>query len=279
MYHKVLTDHARSVFRIGDPITKGISMRTHHCESIYLWVQAVLSVGYLTRLPIDLHVHLPECRDCRTLLRWSAAESPKLFPSYHAMSCDQCQADIDVFIDEEEANADHAIRTYPQIWWHLTECSDCATIYASVRTIGDAVQHHRLPAFVHRVVPSRAELSPWTSITLNRSVLNSVMHMQSGQFGIRRGTDDDEQMVLDEQLSEDVQVHIRIQYRSNRYFFGFTIIPPIAGQVTLQAGQHQLSSPIDRAGQAILGPVQASVLADTDGPNWIFHIDRPQSAV
>lgn len=278
MYHKVLTDYARPVFLIGNPITKGICMRTHRCKSIFLWVQAVLSVGYLTRLPIDVHVHLPECRDCRTLLRASAAESPKIFPRYQPISCDQCQADIDVFIDEEELNADHAIRTYPQIWWHLTECRDCATMYASVRAIGDAVQHHRLPAFVHRAMPSRADLPPWASITLNRSALNSAIHMQSGQFGIRRGTDNDEQMLLDEQLSEDVQIHISIHTRSNRYFVGFTIIPPIAGQVTLVSGQHQLSSPIDRAGHAILGPVQASVIADTDGPNLIFHIHRPESA-
>ena len=244
-------------------------------EHIQSWLASQQDVA--ARPPDELVEHVVGCAECRgallllmtTLLNVPAAEG---------ISCEQCQEDLAAYIDEEiAAGARSAARAFPEVWWHLWTCPDCAEIYqVTLAIVTDTPQPERAPA--------AASASPvWLAAVLSatrawlfelpRSILN--LSFDPGPLLVPMGDEDETPLVLLDREQDGHQIVLDVQPQGDgQWSAQVAVAPPLSGTVSLALGEATYHAPLDAQGHAHLGDLPDAQLAAVDGPGLRLRIEQ-----
>lgn len=120
-------------------------------------------------------------------------------------NCAECRNELAAFIDQEaEQGTQAAARSYPQVWWHVWSCRECAETYHLISALADAEETGQLAP-----MPWLQGLAEHTrriihSIHLRRAFLNFVIRGLSPALGPQRGEADMGDTVL---TSDEIDDH------------------------------------------------------------------------
>lgn len=253
-------------------------MSDHQCEAVQGWLRQRDPSTLHALPPPELVAHVAGCAACRGLLAALAADLLRVPAAPSELQCADCQARLDVYIDcERRHGVAAAIQRYPDIWWHLWTCADCAEVYQLTHALADAGEQVVIPistAAVPKPHTSRARLP---KLQLARAFLHSVFAPQAALGGAWSGGED-ELLFAEEQLGE-YQIALHVRQRGASWGIGITITPPLAGSVVISFGELHFQAPFDQHGQAVIANIPQELLADRDGPDLLMTIEPHDTSV
>jgi hypothetical protein len=223
--------------------------------------------------PDELVEHVAGCAECRgallllmtTLLNVPAAEG---------ISCAQCQEDLAAYIDEEIAGGpSRAAQAFPEVWWHLWTCQDCAETYqVTLAIVGDTPLPEQAPAAAPWLTAALSATREWL-FELPRAILN--LSFDPGPLLVPMGDEDDTPLVLLDRERDGHQIVLGVQPQGDgRWSAQVEVAPPLSGTVSLALGETTYGAPLDAQGRAHLGDLPAAQLAAADGPGLLLRIER-----
>lgn len=240
------------------------------CEQVRAWLAATASP---TPPPATLVAHVAECPRCRgalALLLAGQLNAP-LDPD-DSGNCNSCQDDLAAFVDLEYAHgAMVAAQTYPQVWWHIWLCPDCAETYRLTRVLVEAeadgaLQGSRWPAAALQARPRLPQLR------FQRAFLSQVFATQQ-LLGIAWGADD-EGVVLGESASGGYHLSLSVQpLDDEQCIVSVSVEPPFDGWLVLQLGEQVFRARFDDTGLAQIASVPLRMLSAPDGPELMVTIE------
>lgn len=191
--------------------------------------------------------HLARCPECQALrlhllsLLLPGVDVPEV-------PCDQAQEDLAAYLDMTlDAGAHEAATAYPQVWWHLWACADCAAIFAQTAALASAERSGALPplpvaqpATAGRRVIGRLAVAP-----------QMVARLLQTRALLGRAYGDSEELVLDEDESGGYSFQLSVHPEpSGSWAVVVTVIPPVSGQAVIQIGTAVFHAPFDAQGIA-----------------------------
>lgn len=239
-------------------------------EHIQHWLRTQPDVA--AQPPDALVEHVVGCAACRgTLL--VLMTSLLGAPTPRGSSCKQCQQDLAPYIDAQIADgARWAVRVYPEVWWHLWTCLDCAEIYRLTLAIvsGKAVLPE-LSVVVEQLGQALVTTRVWL-LELPRAILN--LTFDPGPLLVPMGDDDDMSMVLLDREQDGYRMVLSVQPEDEGQWRALVeFYPPLAGTVNLELGLACYTETLDSQGQAQLHGLPSILLTALDGPRLRLRID------
>ncbi|MFV9503821.1 MAG: hypothetical protein AB4911_04565 [Oscillochloridaceae bacterium umkhey_bin13] len=224
---------------------------------------------------LALSTHIAGCARCRGLLLTASAYVLGAPLTVAPISCDACQADLAAFIDcERDAGAKSAVATFPQVWWHLWTCRECAESYHLILTLHAAAATGELPPLPrHSVLPPSVfvpkPIPRIRAFQLRRTVL---MHALAPQLGVAMGGSDDD-AVLDEHEDTNYEIRTSLRRLDGQWYVVVALEPPLLGQVVVALGTASFRARLDLHGEAVIGPFPDELLTSAEGPDLTIQIE------
>ena len=243
-------------------------MPDRHCEEVRQFIGAAARSRSFVPPPAQLAEHIAGCTTCQGALALLLREllgGPSQPPR---IGCATCQQRIAAYA-ELDSEGGTALRTYPEISWHIATCAECAEIYALTAALLEAERAGALSAF-----PLRAEVTSFVlaTIRLTRSFLARTLSPPAPALGALRGQASD-RTVLYETESADYVVSLGVQRQPDQQWsLHVTVDPPADGWVTLSLGERGSRVRLSNGG-AIVPNMPAAALDAPDGPDLIGQID------
>ena len=248
-------------------------MSDQQCEAVRRWLRQSEPSALPAHPPSEFVAHVASCPACRGLLAAVAANLLRVPLVQGDLLCPDCQEALDGYIDGERRHGlAAAVRRYPQVWWHLWVCVDCAEVYQLTNALVDAEQQLVLPIPI-AVVPERpAWYMRLPKFQLPRAFLHSVFAPQAA-LGVAWSGADHESLFAEEQL-EGYHIALHVRQRSGTYWgIGIAVTPPLAGWAVLSFGELRFRAPFDQHGQAVITEVPLELLTDRAGPDMLMTIE------
>jgi hypothetical protein len=244
------------------------------CADIRHWVQqAVLSDAPTLLAPV-LCEHVTTCPLCQGALAALAVEALGMTALPHAIPCQQSEDELAAFIDQEaEEGSCAAIRSYPQIWWHLWTCEVCAATYEITRSLLtderlDLPIGHSMPALL---VGSTLTLRP--ILRLPRHVLYHILAESIPAMGTLRGGAS-AGYVLAEKETPEQHLVVSVQRQANdAWRIHVSVKPAPAGWMVLILDTVRFRARFDHQGEASIQNVPFALLTAPEGPDLDIAIE------
>lgn len=250
-------------------------MPDQRCEAVRRWLRQGDRAVSPAPPPTELAEHMAGCARCRGLLITVAAELMHIPAPGDALPCATCQATIDVYIDcERQHGVAVALRRYPQIWWHLWVCTDCAEVYQFTNALLDAEDAQMLPPITVALMPQRP-MQPlrWPTIQLPRVYLHTVFAAQATLGTAWNG--DDDQLLFAEEAFDTYHIALHIQLGgTTAWNVTITVTPPVAGWAVISLGATVYRALFDQHGAAIIREVPRALLSEHMGPDMLVTIEH-----
>jgi hypothetical protein len=221
-------------------------------------------------MPPELVAHVGACANCRAAIAAILAEryavpSPLTQPECAAM--DDLPAYLDCELTEGEATA--AVR-FPDVWWHLWSCSDCAEEARLTRALLAAEATGEL-----RPVPSLLLTSstpvPWPALRLARDFLHQVF---APQLALGAAWGEDEPLLLAEEADGIYRVALYARNGAPGFWsLSVVVSPPVRAQAVLRFGKKAFRAPFDYSGTATIPAVPETLLIEGLGPPLEVRIE------
>lgn len=244
------------------------------CADMQKWLQQTILSNVRTLPDPALCEHVATCPLCQGVLAVLAIEALGLRAPPDGISCQRCEEELAAFIDHEaEEGSAAAIRAYPQIWWHLWTCEDCAETYRITRSLLAVEQPNqsvvqlmpvtlfgplkqrppalRLPrAFLYRALAGSAPAS-----NANRGAASFRNVLAEKEISNQRFT-----VSVQRQVDGEWQIHVAVK-------------PPPVGWLILMLGATRFRARFDRQGEASIQDVPFALLTTPDGPDMGIDIE------
>jgi hypothetical protein len=243
-------------------------MEAISCAQVRQLLLSNVQAGNLSEPAPELRAHLSTCPICRTALPLIAALDLSSVPE--PISCDQCQADLAALIDvEREEGPGHALRLYPNVWWHLWTCATCLEAYDVTRALLDAEQRGelKLPAVAQSRPPERLI----HLLRLTRQFLNLALPAPS--MAVARGSGDGPLVISEGPAPGGARFVLSVEsQRKGNWKIAVRVTPAPAGQLVLTLGAAVFRARFDPSGLAIVSDVPAALLTAVNGPDMVVDI-------
>lgn len=242
----------------------------HSDEHIQRWLRTQPDAA--AQPPDALVEHVAGCAACRgalLVLMTSLLEAPPA----QGIACEQCQEDLAAYIDAELAGGPRqAVRAYPEVWWHLWTCQDCAETYRVTLAIvsdedlssKEATARNQLD---HVLTAARAWL-----FELPRAILN--LTFDPGPLLVAMGDEDDTPTVLLDREQDGHRVVLSVQPAGEGQWSALVeVYPPSPGVVSLELDAARYADTLDPHGRAQLHGLPTALLTALDGPGVRLRIE------
>jgi hypothetical protein len=249
------------------------------CQGILSSVQEAIQARNVIPPTSTVAEHIAGCTHCRGALLLLAAvvfEPPQLSEE---IDCALCREYLASYIDQELVDIRAAVQMYPQVWWHMWSCVECAELYEFTRRLVDAERVGLLtpiPLPDPTAVAQPAASLPLAELPifhLKRAFLFWAFSGQPAQPRTGIEADEHEFVLFDGEASgHSVQLRVT-QIPEQPWRITITITPPIAGWLTLTLDEFQRRIRFDRHGVAILSGIPAAALCSSDGPDLIGSVE------
>ncbi len=250
------------------------------CEQVRRWAERLIEESrFIPPQDIYFYLHVAQCDTCRGALALMAAMKPEVFPELKHATCEECQANLDVFIDYEEEQAGFGIQSYPEIWWHLVGCLECAEEYTRTRVL---VQEHKRKALPLPFAPARFVPEPapvvfkelLVQIPLRRNFLQLALPSRQTR-STYRGKPEGEHVIFDQPIPAGHTTKLSFQRATpDDWLAMVTITPPIVGSVTVTLGDIEHHGDISPQGIATISDLPDKILLAPNGPDMELRIER-----
>lgn len=247
------------------------------CTHVRAWAEQVALSNTWIAGDDAIYRHIVQCDLCRGALAMLTVVQPEVFPAYTEITCDECQADLAAFVDEEERQPGRGVRTYPAVWGHLLHCAECTEDFLLTRALARATARGTLPPPWRVDAPSLPRISllqPLGQIELPFSLLSAALPaIRPGRA--YRGGAETTHVLLTTTLPDQHTFTISVQPEADdRWTLIVTSSPPLPGQVVLLSAAAERSAAFDTAGSAAIDRLtSAQLLGSADSPTTI-RIDR-----
>jgi hypothetical protein len=247
-------------------------MSDHQCEAVRSWLRerdpALPEIP-----PPELVAHVAGCSACRGLLAALAANLVRVPAAQADLQCADCQSALDAYIDcERRHGVAAAIQRYPDLWWHLWTCADCAEVYHLTNALVDAEEQVAIPIPITAAPEPQPRLARLLKVQLARAFLHGVFAPQAA-LGAAWSGGEDESLFAEEQL-EDYHIALHVWQRGAIYWgIGITVTPPLTGWAVLSFGELRFSAPFDQHGRAVITEIPHGLLTDRAGPDMLMTIE------
>jgi hypothetical protein len=220
--------------------------------------------------PAELAAHVAGCAHCRgaltaTLAAFYAPAAPE------PLSCAACSALLPAYLDLEQAQGTPAAaRRYPNVWWHLWVCPECAEQAHLVSMLLGAEAVGLIPA------PPRARpqaIPPVPTLRFARAFLAELLAPQRELGTAWNGADG--RMVIAEDALPGCRVVIAVRQRDATHCdLEIRVEPPVAGSIIVSFGATTFRAPLLAGTQAVVEALPAALLTDRAGPDLTIAIER-----
>ena len=243
------------------------------CADVRQWLQQAVLPKDLLPLDPALCAHIETCPLCRGALAVLAVEALDLPAAPGEIDCRRCEEDLAAFIEQEaEEGSAAAIRTYPQVWWHLWACEVCAETYRITRSLlaerpGASVVPS-MPATLFGQARPRQPVLKLPRSFLHRSLAGSIPATGTarGIAGFRN--------VLAEEESADQHLILSVQRQADgEWRVDVSVKPPPVGWLVLMTGATHFRARFDDQGEAVVQDVPFALLTAPDGPDLDVDIE------
>jgi len=244
------------------------------CADIRQWLQhAVLSDEPTLPAPA-LCEHVATCSLCQGALAALAVEVLGLTASLSDIGCEQSEEELAAFIDQEAEEGSYAaIRTYPQIWWHLWTCAVCAETYQITRSLLTAEGHNHP---IDRSIPAPmfgATLTLRPALRIPRRVLHRVLAASVLAADTLRGGGGSS-YVLAEKEAPEQHLTVSVQRQANgEWRISASAKPAPAGWLVLMIGITHFRARFDHQGEAFIQDIPFALLTTAEGPDLDIAIE------
>jgi hypothetical protein len=239
------------------------------CVDMQQWIQQIVLSDELPLPKPALVAHIVSCELCRgafALLAAAALDLPSLAAPF---SCRQSEENLAAFIEQEvEEGSTAAIRTYPQVWWHLWICEDCAETYRVTRRHLLTAQSQAIATLLQTAKPARTRLAQLSRPFLHQALAKSppARAATRGQAG--------QSYILTEQASLDGDLLVSVQRQSNgEWQLGVVHQPPPTGSLVLIFGEQYFHASFNAQGRAVVHDLPFALLTAADGPDLEVDIE------
>lgn len=250
-------------------------MRSNRCEKMRRWLRQVSQSSRIEPPPDEICVHANECDVCQGILTLLIAQAQQLSEPVVSITCEECQDELDAYIDiEHKEGTLAAFEAYPSIWWHLVLCEDCYETYRLTNVLIDAQADGTLPPMPLPAPQAVRPVRPWLlkQFRIPQRFLSHTLSVQP-LLGVARGNDDSD-MVLIEEQAEGYTITLSVQKQSAATWnVIMNVDPSIHGTVVLTLGDAQFRAPFDAHGRAKVGDIAESVFTDSEGPDMVLAIE------
>ena len=254
--------------------TASAHMHTLFCTQVQAWISPEGTPAIALPPPPALYAHVAGCEQCRATLRALAQMRLQAPIDVAQMTCDQCQTDLAAYIDiERDEGNETAVSVYPLVWWHLWTCADCAKTYEMVVGLQEAEALGELPP-----IPIASLVSGWQLrkgkpfmpiLTLPRQwLVQSLVPQLGAAWGVGDGD-----TVIHEGDDDGYQISVSVRNRSGQWTIILSLDPPVIGDAVVTLGAESFRAPIDPRDIAVVGPIPASLLQDSTGPDMAIRVD------
>lgn len=244
-------------------------MTTDPCAQVRRWLSAGEASPSVPSIALSAHVaNCPHCRGALAALLAQLLGQPPVGDS----SCDACADDLPAYAELERAQGGAAAaRAFPQLWWHLWTCPDCAEAFEHVTRLLDAEAADLIAAPpVMPVVPYRPLLPP---IRLGRGFLHAVFGPQ-----LRQGMawhDGNDPLFLGEHDLPNCHVSIHVHHIDHEHWdLEITVEPPVEGRIVVTFGAARYRAALVHGRVAQVRAIPIALLADQAGPDMQIVIER-----
>jgi hypothetical protein len=254
---------AERIHTMSDPV----------CADVRRWLQRSVLLSDLTPPAPALCAHVAMCPVCRGALAVLAVEALG-WAAPVEINCQQSARDLAAFIEQEaEEGSAAAIRSQPQIWWHLWTCEACAETYRITRSLMQPEQPD-LPAAPSMFVPQfGATALRKAALKLPRYFLHQALAPSPPAMGPTRGSAG-LRNVLAENESAEQHLTVSVQRQTNgEWRVDVSVKPPPVGWLLLTLGPTHFRSHFDVQGDAIIRDVPFSLLTASDGPDLEIDVE------
>lgn len=240
------------------------------CDHLRTWL--LTQTHNPTALPPEqLIAHITSCATCRGQLVLLMTEIVGVPLHIQGISCERCQRDLPAYIDmEAHTDLRLAVQTFPEIWWHLWTCEECAETYRVIVEIGKQQVPSEIlrPMVVHTPNVDR----PAWLFELSRTLLNHFFQTQV-RLGVAWGEHNGDAVVLEE-VADDHEITFSLQRDTNNGWKGvIRITPPITGRVGITIGTHTLVTTLSVEGVASVLLLPNNLIEAADGPSISVFIE------
>jgi hypothetical protein len=248
-------------------------MPDQRCEAVRRWLRQNEPSALPAPPPSELAAHVVGCSACRGLLAAVAADLLRVPSARGDLRCADCQEALDGYIDCARRHGfAAAVQRYPDVWWHLWVCVDCAEVYQLTNALVDAEEQVPMPIPLAVAPERRAWHARWPRLQLPRAFLHGVFAPYAALGGAWSGGDD-ESLFAEEQL-EGYHIALHVRQRGVKHWgIGIAVTPPLSGWAVLSFGELRFRAPFDQHGQAVITEIPLELLIDRAGPDMLMTIE------
>lgn len=222
--------------------------------------------------PNPLCDHIATCVYCRGALLPLVTTLFGVPQDISEISCEDCQQDLAVYVDQELAEGvQAAAQRFPHVWWHLWVCTECAETHQmmldilSPMDLSSAVAHVKQKVVLHQaVLGGRFEIP---RVAFNRQV------RMSQRLGVAWG-EPDEGIVAFDEVSGAHEIRLILRpHDHGEWQVMVSVAPPISGQSIISFGSEEFRAPFGSDGIAIFTTIPGSLLEAPEGPDMAFWVE------
>lgn len=241
-------------------------MQPDLCADVRRWIRQGIHSNALTLPPPALSAHVATCSQCRAAVLLAADIVDGAPPRIDHPECEERLAPYVELIVEGDLVA--ALHTYRSVWWHVWTCADCAEVCHLAHVLMLAEREGQITMPQLRPTPPSEPF-----LRLARQVVTVALGIGGPALGTARGSDKDEIVIYDGDLSGGHHVIVQIQEHSATVCcVSVTLDPPARGNLLVTLGDQSFRSPFNAVGSAQV-ELPTALLTAPDGPPLMFEIE------
>lgn len=240
----------------------------YSCEFVIAEVERVVRARPPGQLSAAMAEHISECPRCRAGLVLFVGAATSVTPG--GADCEQCQADLAAFLEQERTEQEGAVTRFPHVWQHLWSCPDCLDDYLTSRSwLAEEQAGQIAPLHLPTASPVERAITAIRRIIIDRAVLALALPPPRLALAPTRGVGGDG-FVLFEDGENFSQAHFTVMVRDSgdgTWQMEVTTSPPLTGLLRLSAGETRFTVPFLPDGRATISAIPFSLLADREAPD------------
>jgi hypothetical protein len=245
------------------------------CEEIRRGLGAAAQADHPIQPAPPLQAHVAGCATCQGALLLLAAAALDV-PAPATIDCQCCLEDLPAFIERDLDDTRAAARVYPQVWWHLWTCPECAETYRLAGALLAAERRGAITAPAARAV-APAPL-PQPLLHLVRDFLARALPPPARLARAMRGPNEGPVVLSSRALGAGRQLTLSVQEQPDGdWSVIVAVTPPQAGWLVLALGDTRFRTRFDAQGDAVVACVPAALLAATAGPDLVVGIEPDEA--
>jgi len=223
--------------------------------------------------------HIAECVHCRGALMILATDLLGQPASlYSAVTCGVCQRDLAAYTEAVVSQGHRvAAQRYPDVWWHLWTCAECAQTLQGMTTLAVATARGELAQLSVAGAEPPFSMLYKVKLVLPRAMLAHLFKLQL-LLGQLRGDDRDE-IMLTEGEAQSYSLHVAVsQVQGATCCLSVASDPPTRGRVVLRLGDMIFHADLDVRGVARVYAFPLHLLRDPAGPDLVITLEPPDGS-